>query len=72
MNPQYKVHWAGVAEEDLKGIIMYIAEDSPAKARTIFEKIKEKGVKIDFCKYFKQIIIFFLFIPSFSLKRIIN
>lgn len=46
MNSLYKVHWAGVAEEDLKGIIMYIAEDSPAKARTIFEKIQEKAASL--------------------------
>lgn len=46
MNSLYKVHWAGVAEEDLKGIIMYIAEDCPAKARTIFEKIQEKAASL--------------------------
>ncbi len=39
----YKVHWAVVAEDDLKDIIFYIAENSPANARTIFEKIKEKA-----------------------------
>ena len=37
----FKVHWAGIAEEDLKNIILYIAEDSPANTRNIFEKIKE-------------------------------
>ncbi|MCG2738897.1 MAG: type II toxin-antitoxin system RelE/ParE family toxin [Syntrophaceae bacterium] len=44
MNPAtYKVHWALVAEDDLKNIILYIAQDSPANARAIFEKIKEKA-----------------------------
>lgn len=44
MNPAtYKVHWAGVAEDDLKNILLYIAADSPANALTIFEKIKEKA-----------------------------
>ena len=41
MNTLFKVHWAGIAEEDLKNIILYIAEDSPTNARSIFEKIKE-------------------------------
>lgn len=43
MSNPFRVHWAGVAEEDLKSIILYIAEDSPTNARTIFEKIKEKA-----------------------------
>ena len=42
MSKQYRVHWAGIAEEDLKNIILYIAEDSLTNAREIFEKIKEK------------------------------
>ena len=41
MSTSFKVHWAGIAEEDLKNIILYIAEDNPANARNIFEKIKE-------------------------------
>ncbi|MGV1099379.1 type II toxin-antitoxin system RelE/ParE family toxin [Thiovibrio sp. JS02] len=43
MNPTYKVIWASVAEDDLKNIILYIAEDSLANAEIIFEKIKEKA-----------------------------
>ena len=39
----FKVHWAAIAEADLKNIILYIADDSPANAREIFEKIKEKA-----------------------------
>ncbi len=43
MSPPFKVHWATVAEEDLKNIILYIAEDSLQNARLIFEKIKEQA-----------------------------
>ena len=46
MNPPFKFHWAGVAEEDLKNIILYIAEDSPANTRNIFEKIKETASRL--------------------------
>ena len=42
MSTTFKVHWAGIAEEDLKNIVLYIADDSPTNARAIFEKIKEK------------------------------
>ncbi len=42
MSPPFKVHWATVADEDLKNIVLYIAEDSPPNARSIFEKIKEQ------------------------------
>jgi toxin ParE1/3/4 len=43
MSTTFKVHWAGVAEEDLKNIVLYIADDSPTNARAIFEKIKESA-----------------------------
>ncbi len=43
MSNPFKVHWATVANEDLKNIILYIAEDSPRNARLIFEKIKEQA-----------------------------
>ena len=43
MSTPFKVHWATVAEEDLKNIILYIAEDSPQNARLIFDKIKEQA-----------------------------
>ena len=43
MNTTYKVLWANIAEDDLKNIIVHIAEDSTADARTIFEKIKEQA-----------------------------
>lgn len=43
MSTTYKIHWASVAEDDLKSIILYIAEDSQTNARSIFEKIREKA-----------------------------
>ncbi len=39
----YSVYWAATAEDDLKDIILYIAENSPVNAGSIFEKIKEKA-----------------------------
>ena len=43
MSSLYKVSWARVAEADLNNIILYIAEESPANARKILNKIKEKA-----------------------------
>ena len=43
MSDNYKIEWADVAENDLKGIIEYIAEDSPANALKILKKIKQKA-----------------------------
>jgi len=40
MSDNYKVEWAKVAENDLKGIVEYIAEDSPVNALKILKKIK--------------------------------
>ena len=47
MTPTYKVHWADVAENDLIGIIEYIAEDSLANAINVFEKIKKKASSLN-------------------------
>lgn len=41
MSILFKVRWASVAEDDLKGVIEYIAEDSPQNAEGVFNKIKE-------------------------------
>ena len=43
MSDNYKIEWAKVAENDLEGIIEYIAEDSPANALKILKKIKQKA-----------------------------
>ena len=43
MSGLFRVYWAGIAEDDLKNIISYIAEESPTNARKIFNDIKEKA-----------------------------
>jgi toxin ParE1/3/4 len=43
MSDNYNIEWAEVAENDLKEIIEYIAEDSPANALKILKKIKQKA-----------------------------
>lgn len=43
MTPTYKVYWANVAENDLIGIIEYIAQDNLTNAIEVFEKIKKKA-----------------------------
>ena len=42
MTSEYKVIWANVAENDVKNIIAYIAEDSPQNALNILNKIQQK------------------------------
>lgn len=46
MNQIYEIVWARVAENDLKGIIDYIAIDSPENALNIFQKIKKKSLSL--------------------------
>ncbi|MDY6904312.1 MAG: type II toxin-antitoxin system RelE/ParE family toxin [Thermodesulfobacteriota bacterium] len=43
MISEYKVIWANAAENDLKNIIAYIAEDSPPNALSILNKIRQKA-----------------------------
>lgn len=43
MSQKYDVIWAGVAENDLKEIVEYIATDSPATALKTLTKIKQKA-----------------------------
>jgi plasmid stabilization system protein ParE len=43
MSQKYDIIWAGVAENDLKEIIEYIAIDSPADALKTFKRIKQKA-----------------------------
>ena len=42
MNQTYEIIWAGVAENDLREIIEYIATESPDNALKILKKIKQK------------------------------
>jgi toxin ParE1/3/4 len=37
------VRWSETSENDLKGIIHYIAEDSPSRANDVFRDIKSKA-----------------------------
>jgi plasmid stabilization system protein ParE len=39
----YQVVWAGVAENDLKEILEYIAIDNPLSALEIFQEIKQRA-----------------------------
>ncbi|MCF6148412.1 MAG: type II toxin-antitoxin system RelE/ParE family toxin [Candidatus Kuenenia sp.] len=43
MSGGYEVIWSHVAENDLRNIIEYIAEDSVVDASNIFEKIRQKA-----------------------------
>jgi toxin ParE1/3/4 len=43
MTSEYKVIWANVAENDVKNIIAYIAEDSPQNALNILNTIQQKA-----------------------------
>ena len=42
MTRAYQVVWAGVAENDLKEILEYIAIDEPLSALEIFQEIKQR------------------------------
>lgn len=42
MNQKYDVVWSHIAENDLKNILEYIADDSPPNALKIFHRIKQK------------------------------
>jgi toxin ParE1/3/4 len=48
MKKSYKVLWARVAENDLLGIIIFIAEDSPDNAQKILSKIKNRTAKLEY------------------------
>src|SRR3989304_8968868 len=43
MSLNYDIIWAGVAKNDLREIIEYIATDSPANALKTLKKIKQKA-----------------------------
>jgi plasmid stabilization system protein ParE len=46
MNDAYEVIWSHVAENDLRNIIEFIAEDSPANASKVFKNIKRKAANL--------------------------
>jgi toxin ParE1/3/4 len=43
MKRTYTVRWSATSESDLKGILEYIAKDSPSRAYEVLSKIKEKA-----------------------------
>ncbi len=43
MNKKYDFVWSNIAENDLKTIVEYIAEDSPPNALKIFKSLKQKA-----------------------------
>ena len=43
MNKKYDVVWSNVAENDLRNIVEYIADDSPPDALKVFKRIKQKA-----------------------------
>ena len=43
MNEKYDVVWSNIAENDLKSIVEYIADDSLPNALKIFKRIKQKA-----------------------------
>ncbi len=43
MSNRYEVIWSLVAENDLRNIIDYVAEDSPVNASNVFKKISQKA-----------------------------
>ena len=43
----FDVQWTAVAEGDLRSIIQYIAADSPANARAIFDKLQATAAGLD-------------------------
>ena len=47
MKKSYEVRWANVAENDLLGILVYIAEESPGNATKVLLKIKNRTAKLE-------------------------
>ena len=47
MSKKYQVVWSNIAENDLKNIIEYIAEDSPDNALKVFKNIKQKASSLN-------------------------
>lgn len=43
MSRVYQVVWAGVAENDLKEVLEYVAIDNPSTALEIFQEIKQRA-----------------------------
>lgn len=46
MTKSFEVVWAAVAENDLLGILLYIADESPGNALKIMAKIRNRTAKL--------------------------
>jgi len=46
MSEEYEVLWAATAEDDLANIVDYVANDSPANALKILQRIKEATMQL--------------------------
>ncbi|MBN1832085.1 MAG: type II toxin-antitoxin system RelE/ParE family toxin [Deltaproteobacteria bacterium] len=46
MKQKYQVLWSNIAENDLKSIIEYIADNNPSNAIKIFKNIKKKAASL--------------------------
>ena len=46
MNNKYDLVWSNIAENDLKNIVEFIADDSPLDALKIFKRIKQKTASL--------------------------
>lgn len=46
MSEKYEVIWAAAAEDDLAGIVMSVANDSPTNALKILRRIKEASSQL--------------------------
>ena len=46
MNKKYDIVWSNIAENDLKYIVEYIADDSPSNALKILKRIKQKATSL--------------------------
>ena len=46
MSKTFEVLWAAVAESDLTGIILYIAEESPGNAKKVLARIRVRTAKL--------------------------
>ena len=47
MKKKYQVVWSNIAENDLRNIIEYIADDSPPGALRVFETIKQRASSLN-------------------------
>ena len=46
MTKKYDITWSNIAENDLKNIVEYIADDSPPNAVKIFNRIKDRAYSL--------------------------